>query len=148
MTYPTIKTKQKTITTTPKYKFRSTNKRTYKFASPYERTYEQTYKRTFDFGSINKCSYKFGRTYKPTYKRSYKFWSTYKSLQLCFLPRASTSRREGLCSTPGVITELIPSQGGWCPWCKIDWWSCLLIEGNLKKGYIYIYIYLFISYKF
>ena len=30
-------------------------------------------------------------------------------------------RPEGVRSNPGVIMELIPSQGRWCPWCRIEW---------------------------
>ena len=35
--------------------------------------------------------------------------------------------------TPGVITEPIPSQGGWCPWCREKWWSCCWKEGNFYE---------------
>ena len=29
------------------------------------------------------------------------------------------AQMEGACSTPRVIPKLIPSQGGWCQWCRI-----------------------------
>ena len=44
-------------------------------------------------------------------------------------PKASISlwswfpaRMEVVRSTLGVIAERIPSQGGWCLWCRIEWW--------------------------
>ena len=32
------------------------------------------------------------------------------------------ARTEGVQTTPGVSMDLTPSRGGWCPWCKIEWW--------------------------
>ena len=52
------------------------------------------------------------------------------------------ARTDGVHSTPGVSVEIIPSQGGLCPRCRIEWWcrktpSCRhkALPSRLEWGY-------------
>ena len=43
---------------------------------------------------------------------------------------------EGVCSAPGWIPEFIPSQAGWCPLCRIEWWSCCFFSQILTFAHV------------
>ena len=58
---------------------------------------------------------------------------------------------EGVPSTCGVILELIPSLGGWCPWCRRECWCCCCcfhIYSHTVSGRQLIYLYYENSYQF
>ena len=40
---------------------------------------------------------------------------------------------EGVRGTPGLIPDYIPSQGGWCPWCRMELWSCCWLKALLSR---------------
>ena len=53
--------------------------------------------------------------------------------QSCLILEEQESwQNEGVCTTLGVTPEIIPSQGGWCPWFRI---KCCVAAAALSNSY-------------
>ena len=61
----------------------------------------------------------FGKT-RYMYTVSSEAWAKGPVNLAVALGHSHKARTEGVGSTPGVIAELFPGHGGWCPWCKIE----------------------------